>query len=329
MLSVFGTGLLAARQSVRAGYKSAEKPWVTGLKCLHAAPILVLRNWEAGWQRRIPPRMPRHRLCYCVHTSPWHGCSHWNGPTRPCHRMMTYLPFHPAECAWASFHLSLSHIRHLQPSCFQLWFKSGIKRGLGFFFCHFQTVPQLWLKARPQRWGSVIDTPMTLPGSPLGHGSALAPPGGNGGRKNAEGGSELPSGTLRDGEAERWTDDNGREAGAWESPRGDTYTLLCLGSGCCAKCTEPRSSPPCIFLARRSPSWPPLPLHISSSSPRPSRLTPSLFFLSSLTPNQEVMSWRRGCRQVWERYLGHYRLASILAAFSFCTQFLLIGRTPS
>lgn len=42
----------------------------------------------------------------------------------------------------------------------------------------------------------------------------LAPPGGNGGRKNAEGGSELPSGTLRDGEAERWTDDNGREAGA-------------------------------------------------------------------------------------------------------------------
>lgn len=49
---------------------------------------------------------------------------------------------------------------------------------------------------------------------------------------------------------------------------GETYTLLCLGSGCCAKCTEPRPSPPCIFLARRSSSWPPCsPPHFILFSP--------------------------------------------------------------
>lgn len=50
-----------------------------------------------------------------------------------------------------------------------------------------------------------------------------APPEGNGGRKNAEGGSEVPPGGLLDWEGERWTDDNGGEARAWEWPRGDLH----------------------------------------------------------------------------------------------------------
>lgn len=63
-----------------------------------------------------------------------------------------------------------------------------------------------------------------------------APPEGNGGRKNVEGGSEVPRGGLLDWEGERWTDDNGGEARAWEWPQGDfhRYTLAP------AKCTELR-----------------------------------------------------------------------------------------
>lgn len=40
--------------------------------------------------------------------------------------------------------------------------------------------------------------------------TSLAPPEGNGGRKNVEGGSGIPPGILLDGEAERWTDDKSR-----------------------------------------------------------------------------------------------------------------------
>lgn len=72
-----------------------RRKWATCLKCLHAARILLLRNQLAA----SPPPQPPHRLCYCIHTSPWHGCTHWNGPTRPRHRMMTYLPFLSVRCA--------------------------------------------------------------------------------------------------------------------------------------------------------------------------------------------------------------------------------------
>lgn len=51
-----------------------------------------------------------------------------------------------------------------------------------------------------------------------------APPEGNGGRKNVEGGSEDPPGGLLDWEGERWADDNGGEARAWESPQGDLHS---------------------------------------------------------------------------------------------------------
>lgn len=94
---------------IQAGYKSSEEKWVTCLKCLHAAPILLLRIWEAGWQCSISPPMPPQRLCYCIHTSPWHGCTHWNGPVRPRLRMMTYLPFQSVRCDYI---LSLLCHRH-------------------------------------------------------------------------------------------------------------------------------------------------------------------------------------------------------------------------
>lgn len=69
-----------------------------------------------------------------------------------------------------------------------------------------------------------------------------APPGGNGGRKNVEGGSKFPPGRLLDGEAERWTDDNGTEARAWESPQGDLHPATCWLRLLYAKCTELRPS---------------------------------------------------------------------------------------
>lgn len=84
---------------------------------------------------------------------------------------------------------------------------------------------------------------------------------------------------------------------------------------------------PCYVLAPAAtlsaPSWglhsrfgkvipfidtpPPLP-HPSPSPSFPSH--PFLLFLPSLTPNQEVMSWHRECRQVWECYLHHYHFVS-------------------
>lgn len=94
-----------------------------------------------------------------------------------------------------------------------------------------------------------------------------------------------------------------------ESRLRETYTLLRVGSGCYAKCTELRPSQQ-IWQGdplHRHPPPPPL-SHPSPSPSFPSH--PFLLFLPSLTPNQEVMSWHRECRQVWECYLHHYHFVS-------------------
>lgn len=123
-----------------------------------------------------------------------------------------------------------------------------------------------------------------------------SPPEGNGGRKNVEGGSEVPPGGFLDWEGERWTDDNGGEARAWESPQGDLHPAICWL----------RLSAPIWGLHRfskvipsKSPPSVPLPLF----PPHPS--LPHLF-LSLLTSNKEVMSWREEFEEVRECYQHHY-----------------------
>lgn len=111
-----------------------------------------------------------------------------------------------------------------------------------------------------------------------------APPEGNGGRKNVEGGSEVPPGGLLDWEGERWTDDNGGEARAWESPQGDLH-------------------PATRWLRLSAPSWG---LHgfgkvIPSKSP-PQRLSPSSL-LTLLSPLPPIVDTQAGgdelARRVW------------------------------
>lgn len=119
-----------------------------------------------------------------------------------------------------------------------------------------------------------------------------APPEGNGGRKNVEGGSEVPRGGLLDWEGERWTDDNGGEARAWESPQGDFH-------------------PATRWLRLSAPSWglhrlgKVIPPHLSAS-PLFASSPFYLLFLPLLTPKQEVMSWLEECEHVKECYQHHY-----------------------
>lgn len=251
------------------------------LKCLHVAPILLLRNWAGVDGSAAFP--PIYLLKGCVtasihhpdtgalietarpdpvsawghicHSPRWGVCASYH-----CHRSTSLKHTHPLTNIRSNqTNLSISHNAMIQ------------------------------LMKRPRQWCSDIDTDMGVPLDT----TSPAPPGGNGGRKNVEGGSKFPPGTLLDGEAERWTDDNGREARAWESPRGDLHPATCWLRLLNAKCTEPRPS---------QQIW----------QGDPFTETPAVLFLPSLTPNQEVMSWHRGCRQVWDSYLHHYQFVSSL-----------------
>lgn len=155
---------------------------------------------------------------------------------------------------------------------------------------------------RLRHGGSDIDIPtdpacLGLPSNT----TSPAPPEGNGGSKNVEGGSEVPPGGLLDWEGERWTDDNGGEARAWELPQGDLH-------------------PATHWLRLSAPSWG---LHrfgkvIPSKSPPSVPLPPlpsspfSLLFLPLLTPKQEVMIWHEECERVRECYQHHYHSGSSL-----------------
>lgn len=86
----------------------------------------------------------------------------------------------------------------------------------------------------------------------------------------------------------------------------ETYTLLRVGSGCYAKCTEQRPSQR-IWQGDPFTHPPTPPIHLLPAAP---------LFLSSLTPNQEVMRWHRGWRQVSGCYLYHY---------CFCIFFIVCG----
>lgn len=233
---------------------------------------------------------------------------------RPCLRMMTYLPFHSVRCASILSPITVTDppsqtVHNLCLSLIQsipeFWFHFFVSHN--FFFVD-------ELISGSKHLGSDIDTPLTLPGSPL-QDDFPAPPGGNGGRKNAEAGSKFPPGRLLDGEAERRTDDNGREAGAWESPQGDLH-------------------PHCVLAPAATLSAPRWGLHSGFGKVIPSADTPpstsisfpphpSLLFLPSLTPNQKVMSWR------WrhECYLQHYRFVSSFFFFcgGQCISALLLG----
>lgn len=109
-----------------------------------------------------------------------------------------------------------------------------------------------------------------------------APPGGNGGRKNAEGGSKFPPGKicgrrdwLRDGQMTM----AGRP-GPECRPR-ETYTLLGVGSGCYTKCTEQR---PSQRIWQGDPFTHP---HPSPASPLPFYLFPTSP-LSALLPFVDI-----------------------------------------
>lgn len=161
--------------------------------------------------------------------------------------------------------------------------------------------------ARPQLRGSDIDTPQTLPGeSPSTQLPLLLLGVMEGGRMWREEVSFLQA----DCEMERLRDGQMTMAGrpGPESRLGEPCTLLRVGSGCYAKCTELRPSQQ-IWQGDPFIELPP-PFNPSSSSSFPPH--PSQLFLPSLTPNQEVMSWCRGCRKVWGCYLHHYHFVPIL-----------------
>lgn len=222
MLWVRFAHMAAGRKSVQVGYKSPEEKWLTCLNCLHAAPILLLRIWEAVWQRSISPLCP---LRGCVTASIHHpdvGAlieTAWldlvSGWWHICHSTQWGV--------WASYHSSLSEIHRLKPytSSVQLNSKNIYKMiALLYILQCFMDdlISGKTQTFRLRHWyclGVPFDT------------TSPAPPGGSGGRKNVEGGSKFPPGRLLDGEAERRTDDNGREAGAWVSPQGDVDPATC------------------------------------------------------------------------------------------------------
>lgn len=189
-------------------------------------PYSSAQNRRGGFAAQRFPPMPSHRLCYCVHTSPWHGCTHWNGPARPCLGMMTYFPFHSVRCANI---LSLSYHCHRSSSSNRSHPPSNLFKG---YRQDLTSLCVIVIDSWSKKWQDPnIYTPiLILPWPFLGVSfstTSPATPEGNGGRKNVDGGSKFPPGRLLDGEGERWTDDNGREAGAWVSPQGDLHPTTC------------------------------------------------------------------------------------------------------
>lgn len=134
---------------------------VTCLKCLHEAPILLLRNWEAGRQRSIPPScLFRGCVTASIHHPDMGALNEtaWLDPVSVwwhiCHSTQWGV--------WASYHLSLSYIWLLNPL---LYLNSNHKSKVNSFSrSHSISWHDLNMKK-----GSDIDTPLTLPGSLLRH----------------------------------------------------------------------------------------------------------------------------------------------------------------
>lgn len=141
LLELYVTFLYMAvvKQNVKVRYESPWEKWVTLFKCLHAAPILLLRIWEVGWQHSVSPLcLPRACVTASIHhpdmgalietawldlvSGWWHIChsTQWGvlasyHPWIICHRSSSSNHTHPIS----------NFIQRIYVSCFNFFMASS------------------------------------------------------------------------------------------------------------------------------------------------------------------------------------------------------------